>query len=163
MEEQLLQVITQETYTLTRLKSRVRILKNFLIAKIFQSQEQIDADLSAEDQKWLSALDQNTIAQINKDNVYELFTSIEKKIDSLPVIVMYLPFDAPEIEVAKYGTKARQNFGTSILLDIKYDPTLIAGCALVWKGVYKDYSIKSVLKEKHDEIMSSFRETLNRY
>ena len=40
------------------------------------------------------------------------------------------------------------------------DPRLIAGAALVWKGVYRDYSLRAKLEQKRQELLEEFRKFL---
>lgn len=77
----------------------------------------------------------------------EAFQKAEKEIREIEPLVIFLPFDLPEEKIPQLGALVRQNFGPKFLMEIKYDPSLIAGAALAWKGIYKDYSVKSKIKD----------------
>jgi len=44
-----------------------------------------------------------------------------------------------------------------LVFDFKVDPSLIGGCAFVYKGVYKDYSLRARISDNKDKIIGEFR------
>lgn len=152
----ILNIILINTYSLSQLKHRVSRLKSYLEKQIFGSTTPIDPPLL----DWIKTLPPNFLANFNKDNLQANFDEIQKKIASLEILTIYLTFDPDEQTLSLLGEQVRKNFGRIVLLDIKYDPNLIAGAALVWKGVYKDYSLRSKINERKGEILSSFQQFL---
>lgn len=154
----LLTAILKDTYTLAQLKYRVSLLKNYLLQNLFGSQQKLE--FGVKDANWLKSLPPDFYQNFNKDNVYRLLADIEKQKEGLKNLTIYLTFEPDDFTLNQIGAYARKSFGEQILLDVKYDPNLIAGCSLVWKGVYKDYSLKAQLKEKQSEILDSFKKFL---
>ncbi len=149
--DNILPAILQDTYTLSVLKHKLNILKAYLLHQFFgTSPDEKEAD-------WIKAL---PLQNISKDNVYEMFTNLEAQIAKLPTLIIYLTFEADDDSLAQIGIFARKAYLPSLLLDIKYDPNLIAGAALVWKGVYKDYSLRAKIEEKKEEISAGFKKHL---
>ncbi len=151
-----LAIILKDTFTLTQLKTRIRALKASLLNKFFGGDiEQPPADLN-----WLSSLPQSLHQQFTKDNVYKIFEDIEKAIPTLPILTIYLAFEPNENSISQIAAFARKVPFPTLLLDIKLDPNLLAGCAFVWKGVFRDYSLRAKLEEKKPEIINNFKKFL---
>lgn len=156
--DDILAIILKDTYSLTQLKRRVRALKTYLLQTFFGGAPARTID---EDTNWLKTLPQQLYQKFTKDNVYEIFSKLEQTGVKLPTLTMYLTFEPDEATLGQLGTKARTAFAsTTLLLDIKLDPRLIAGAALSWKGIYRDYSLKAKLAEKRQELSQEFRRFL---
>ncbi len=156
--DSILNTILKDTYTLSSLKHRLNILKSHLLKAFFGTQQ--NQDFEAKDSAWLNSLPPTFYQNFNKDNIYDLFSQVEKQKESLKNLTIYLTFEPDDFTVTQIGAYARRSFGDYLLLDIKYDPNLIAGAAVVWKGIYKDYSLRAQLAEKQSEILQSFKKFL---
>lgn len=156
--ENTLETILKDTYSLTSLKHRLRVLKSYLSSRIFQGESK--EEFATSDSTWLSSLSPSFFQQFSKENISEVFSELESRISKLKILTMYLSFDTDEQTLIQIGEKSRRTFGTLMVLDLKFDPNLIAGCALSWNGVYKDYSLRSKIEEKKGEILESFKKFL---
>ena len=156
--DEILNTILKDTYSLAQLKHRLMILKTNLLKTFFGGTD--NAPLLPQELNWLKSLPPNFYLQFNKDNVYDIFSALEKTVGKLPELTMYLTFEPDDQTLSQIGIYARKNFGSTLLLDIKLDPKLIAGTSLVWKGITKDYSVKSRLEEKKAEIFQGFKKFL---
>ncbi len=159
MDQEILNTLLKDTFTQTSLKHRLRILKTTLLKKIFGS-EAPNEQLSAEDLNWLNSLPASLYEKFNKDNVYQTFEQIETEVNSMPLLLVYLPFEANDQAISQVGGFIRKNFTNLSLFDIKFNPELIAGCALSWKGIYHDYSLKAKIEEKKGQILENFKKFL---
>lgn len=130
------------------------MLKSYLEQQIFSSPSPISPS------EWIKNLPENFLLQFNKDNLEAIFEEFQKSISTLETLTIYLTFDPDEQTLTNLGEHVRKTFGRIIMLDIKYDPNLIAGAALVWKGLYKDYSLRSKIEEKKAAILRSFQQFL---
>lgn len=150
--------ILKDTYTLTQLKHRLRILKSFLLDSFFAG---IKANtLPPPDLNWLKSLPPSFYQQFNKDNVYKIFADLENNIKALQPLVVYLSFETDDSSTSQIGIFARKIFGSMLLLDTKFDPNLIAGVALSFKGIYRDYSLRAKIEERKAEILEEFKKYL---
>lgn len=145
---EILAIILKDTFTYSQLNSRLRAAKAQLLKKFFGGGGDV------------SSLPQELQQQFNKDNFYQVFEALGKQIQQLPILTMYLTFEPDEITSSQIGSFARKTFGPNLLLDIKLNPALIAGCSLVWKGRLRDYSLKARLDEKKKEILENFKKFL---
>ncbi|MBI2329999.1 hypothetical protein HYU94_01270 [Candidatus Daviesbacteria bacterium] len=176
--DQTLAIILKDTYSLTQLKSRLRILKSSLLKTFFggstgstpgespstslgTSGPIFEVNILPQDLNWLKSLPENFYRQFNKDNVYKIFTELEAQIPKLPILTMYLVFEPDFMSLGQIGATVRKTFvQPTLLLDIKLNPGLIAGIALVWKGIYKDYSVKAKIEQRKEEILQGFKRFL---
>ena len=156
--DNILNTILINTYTGTQLKHRILVLKTYLEQQFFAGQTQKSLNFSTD--PWIKTLPPTLLAQFNKDNLSTIFESLQTEIQKIQPLTLYLTFDPDEQTTASIGEFARKTFGSSIILDIKYNPNLIAGASIVWKGIYKDYSLKSKIEEKKTEVLQSFKQFL---
>lgn len=159
MADEIFDIILKDTYSLSQLKHRLRILKSNLLKTFFGSESE-NIPLSAQDLDFLKSLPENFYEKFNKDNVYQKFTELDQKINTLDILTMYLPFETDEATVNQISLFARKTFRPTLILDIKLDPNLIAGTSLVWKGIMRDYSLRAKIQEKKGEILQGFKRFL---
>lgn len=155
---EILNTILKDTYTLKDLKHRLNILKSYLSQSFFGTGAIMR--LEEKDSAWLKSLPSSMGQHFNKDNISTVFAELEKGANQLKTLVIYLAFEPDQSGLALIGNYARKTFGNSLLLDIKYDPNLIAGAAFVWKGIYKDYSLRASIEQKKALILDSFKKFL---
>lgn len=154
----ILTIILRNTYSITQLKHRLSILKSHLLKSIFNSNQ--DLVLTQSESAWLSSLSKEFLTQFNKDNIYKIFEDLEKQIANLKPLIIYLTFEPDDDTLTKIGEQVRKVFGRIILLDIKYNPGLIAGASFVWNGRSKDYSLKTIIEGNKTVILDSFKKFL---
>jgi len=159
MDNNLLNIILETTYTLSQYKKRVKVLNSYLSGKFFQAIKNTE-NLNLEESKWLENLPKEFLDSFNKDNLSTLMTNLNSQIDKTPILTLYLPFEAQDEVLDQIGQKVRNTFGANFLIDIKYNPSLIAGCGLSWKGIYKDYSLHQKITERRLPILQSFKKFL---
>lgn len=153
----ILSTILKNTYSLTQLNHRINTLKSYLLQSFFRSGKQ---PLEQADLSWLKSLPASVLQKFNKDNFYQIFNQLNKQANQLKDLTIYLPLEVDDVILADIGRYARKLFGDDLVLDIKYDPTLIAGAALSWQGVYKDFSLRSTIHSKRDQISQNFKKYL---
>lgn len=94
------------------------------------------------------------LKDLTKDNYEQAFAKAREELQTIEPLNMYLAAELPEEEMAKILVRLRQDYGPKFLVEVRLDGGLIAGCALAYKGVLKDYSLRARLGEN--------RETLNK-
>lgn len=85
------------------------------------------------------------VADLQKD-----FDQEKKEIEKIRELVICSAFPLSVETTENLCRKARKLFGQELFIDVKVDPGLIGGAALVWKGRYRDYSLKAKFEEKKD-------------
>lgn len=74
------------------------------------------------------------------------FDAARATIEAIEPLYLYLACDLPQEEVTKIAQKLRKDYGKDFLIETKVQPELIGGCAMSYKGVYKDYSLKGKIQ-----------------
>lgn len=157
--DEIISAILKDTYSLAQLKHRLRILKANLLLTFFGGSEQ--DSISPADLAWLKSLPAAFYQKFTRENVYKIFSELDDAALKLNVLTLYLSFDADEGAVSQIGSYGRRTFNAPfLLLDIKKDPALIAGTAISWKGVYRDYSLRSRMALKKNELWEGFKKFL---
>ncbi len=150
----ILTTLLTNTYTVQDLRHRVRILKSHLENILFGHHTE---QLSPEDSRWIGSLPHSFTNQFNKDNVYPLFDQLEDQIKKLNPLVIYLAFEPGQEQIEKIGQWFKKNLAKLPVFEIKVDPGLLGGVALVNSGVYKDYSLRSKIQEQEETILAEFK------
>ena len=149
--------ILKNTYTTVQFNHRLKVLKFFLTAKVFGGKS---PDVPPEDLSWFNSLSKDFVSNFDADNLSTSLQSLEETFSQSPILTINISFNPDEGTISQIGEYIRQNFTTFTLLDIKYAPSIIAGAALVWKGVYKDYSLKMAIEGKKDQVLEGFKRFL---
>lgn len=160
MTNTLLEVILQDTFTKNLALKRVAALRNHLVNKLFKASESKAGKNITEDPEittWVLNLNPETLHGITASNVYKTFDNLEASIKLGEPLILYLPYELPAEEIMKIGYRLRADYGLQFLMDIQIDPNLIAGCALSYKGIYKDFSVKQKILDNKKEILAGFR------
>lgn len=163
MEEELFKSILVDTYTVRKLQKRVRVLKMYMLTKIFNSAIQpLEESEMQEEKEWFESIHFKFVSQITKDNVYQIFANLEERIKAIRLLTVYVAFEMPKDELTRFGKALREVYGPDFLFDIKFDPNVIGGAAFVWNGIYRDFSVRSMIESRKQEILSEFRTFVGR-
>lgn len=153
---QLLDIVLTNTYAIADLKNRLTILREFLEDYFFTPHEHpnlifllneffVRKDESRDEFNALNAWGYGFYSQFTKENLYQTLDSIEKSADELPTVTLFLPFAPTLYETPRLGKWLRSNVDPRSLMEVKTDISLIGGCAVSYKGIYRDYSLKYYL------------------
>lgn len=151
----ILTTILTNTYTANELRHRLIILRTYLEKKLFGNI--IPGDFSPEDLNWLNSLEENFYLKFTKENLYSNFKDLENKISGLPHLTLYLAFETGPAQIEKISEWFKKNSTTRFIFDINLDPDLLGGVAIVYNGVYKDYSLRAKIQEQSQTILTEFK------
>lgn len=158
MDLKALDLFLKNIYTKTDSLRRARILTQVLDQKLFNSSEDIAKQLNQDDLEWLNGLDKEFLESFNKQNLASQLNWLKDSINQINYLTLYIPFEMPLEEKKNIGQKLRSTYGPRFLFEIKLNPLLIGGCALVWKGIYRDYSLKNRIEQQKQPILSILKE-----
>lgn len=111
----------------------------------------------SEELEWLNSYGVQFLNLFQKETFYQSFSQIDKMVSELQTLTIYLAFSANPESEKQIGSWLRDNLSTEIVMDVKLDPSLIGGCAFIWKGVYRDYSLRSKIQTNRAQILTSFK------
>lgn len=95
-----------------------------------------------------STLREYELRKVQESDNTKLLNTWKKELVSARVLKLELAFDPNETSLKKLWSWANQNISKNIVLDITYDPSLVAGTVISWNGKYRDYSQKAQLNTK---------------
>ncbi len=158
-ELSLLEKVLQNTYTLGVLKKRVKALKQKVNIELFN----LKVDPKHQENEhiaWINSLGKDFFKVFTRDDFQQVFEELDRQISEIQPLVIYFAYEPGPSQIILIGGWLRQNLGKNFIYDIKLDYSLIGGCAFVWKGVYKDYSVKAKITQNREQILESFRNFL---
>lgn len=183
MDQELLNRLLENTYTNRSLIRRTRYIKDFVAFRLFDLTEPKRHSLSLKDQleeylltrsssllatqtleedrAWLLSLGDEFFNRFAPDTLSALFKELDQKLSQLELVVIYLAVQLPELEENRLGGWFKKNLGQRVLLEIRFDPSLIGGCALSYRGVYKDFSLRDRLSQNRKLIFNSLQSFQN--
>lgn len=161
----ILSQILASTYTSSRLTKRLRLLREYLNQSFFSKKYDFSSQsyVDKEDLEWIKNLDEQFLKQFKAESLDQTLDSLLEEAKKLPVLVIYIPVDFPDEEINRISQNVRQNLNKTILIDFKLDPTLLAGCAFVWNGVYKDYSLRKKIDANRESILAQLKGFMKSY
>lgn len=151
----LLQKMLENTYAQADIYRRLSVLRQCVEYAVFT-----ETDMSYEEEctLFLSKLENRADAiavQSWGDDVFRAFTQknigklmheLHEKVDTLPLLKLYVAVKLPEEEVAKIAKWCRKEVRQGMLLDMQVDPQVAGGCAFVWDDTHYDFSFHSRMK-----------------
>ncbi len=88
---------------------------------------------------------------IGEGNARELISDklseLKKLLDGLEIVKLNLAFEHSESTVDKIIAYLRKNLSEKIILEIHYEPNILGGVIFEFKGIYRDYTLKTKLEE----------------
>lgn len=153
-----LKTVLSNTYTKSSLMSRMILLRQFLEYQFFRPHQNSNLfylindyfsaeKISRDEFNAFTLWDYEFFNQFNRENFYARLESLEKESDLLPLVGVFLPFHPPIYEIPRLALWLRKNVSGETLMDLKFDQSLIGGCALVWRGVYHDFSLRYFIEK----------------
>lgn len=159
MTNTLFQKIIASTYTKRQLDHRLRSLKFYISNRLFApGNAQIQESVGEQELYWIVSLGEEFYAQFTKENMDKLLKEFEDEAAKIEPMTVFIAFNMPETDLEFLGQKLRTKYGQSFLLDVKHDPALIGGAAVVWKGVYQDFSLSKKIKDSQGQILERIKE-----
>lgn len=169
----LLETILTNTYTKADLEHRLGLLKEFLEFQFFKPHQNLNLTYLLNDFinekkeprdefNALFAWGFDFFNRFKEQNLYENLKEIGAQSLELPVVEMFLPIVLPIYEVPKLGNWLRENVSKNILVDLRLDPKLIGGCALAWKGTYRDFSLRFYIEKRKESVQKVIEDYLDK-
>lgn len=153
-QEEIVKEFLEDVYTKDQALEKFDLLEKFLVDKFFSSS-------SPQLPSSLKGLSDEFYNYFTREEVYQKLSSLEKTLNRLKPLIIYLAFDPPQREIRELGRFIKDRMDKDIILEIRKNPSLVAGCALVWKGRYRDFSLRKIFQEKNDKILDIFSRYLN--
>ena len=156
MEQKILDELLKDTFTLEVLRKRYQVLKGKIEGDIYHQKD--DVANPKEEDDGLDGFDNSILKDIKSSDYSKVSEYIEDFIRNLEALSIYFVFVPDEKQIKEVGTWLRGNLkNPRLIFQVKVDPALIGGCAIAYKGVYKDYSLRSRIGENKSKLIEEFR------
>lgn len=160
IEEKILDELLKDTFTLEVLRKRYQVLKRKIEGDIYHQKD--DVSNSEHEEKnsddGLDGFDKSILRDVKGSDYSKVSEYIENFIKNLEALSIYFVFVPDEKQIKEVGTWLRGNLkNPRLIFQVKVDPALIGGCAIAYKGVYKDYSLRSRIGENKSKLIEEFR------
>jgi len=161
-----LNILLASSFTKPQVIKRLSLLHDFLNYWLFASNlplEKALAEFSKKDleSKLIGSFSINFFKQFNSQNVTQLLKDLNDQVNKFQLLTITIPVFLPEHEVIRIGHYLRTNFNSKFLIELKVDPSLIAGAALTYGGNYRDYSLKAKIAENRNVIIEDVKKGLS--
>lgn len=153
----LLERIQKNTYTVGDVSRRVGILRECLETVLFSDETgsltdgciaHLQSLKSSPDVDAVIAWGAEVYESFSQSTVSEKIIALQKMVEELPVLTLYLPVPFKDAELAVVGKWCRENCDPHIVLDVRIEPEVVGGCGFVWNDVYHEFSLKSRMREQ---------------
>lgn len=167
--EELLTHFLKNTFTKKDISKRLRLLREYFEAGYFTFNESdvtkflLTKHATTDDINAFISWGDDFYASFTKDTMYDIVNTLTGMVKELPCVVVYIPYEAVPAEVIRLGTWCRSNINEAVVVDLKTDTTLLGGCAFVWKGMYRDYSLRYYMRKRREQITKIINEYVGKY
>lgn len=76
---------------------------------------------------------------------------VEESIVNMPNVSLILAFEPSEGAVERFYSKISEASGKRVILDLVYEPQIIGGAVIIFKGRYRDYSFKKIFEAEFEK------------
>jgi hypothetical protein len=155
----IIHIVLTSSFTTAELRRRLSLARSYLETRLFKPGETVPLNeyLTAQkadpsDVKIMTDWGSDFWNYFTKENTYKVLDKINAEFKKIPVIKIYVPYDADSPEMAKLGTWMRQNIDKTMLVDVRKDETTLGGCSVARNGEYRDFSLRYHLINKRSQI-----------
>lgn len=157
--KQLFQKILETTYTKRQLDRRIKTLQFYISNRLYApGNAQIQESVGEQELYWIVSLGEDFFANFTKDNMTDYLKDFVDEAEKIEPMTIFIACLLPDAEIEMLGSKLRKKYGKNFLLNVRHDPDLIGGAAVVWKGVYQDYTIRKLIRDQKEEILDKIKE-----
>ncbi|OGH31136.1 MAG: hypothetical protein A3J69_00120 [Candidatus Levybacteria bacterium RIFCSPHIGHO2_02_FULL_42_12] len=89
------------------------------------------------------------------EDIKTVLHSLRNDVQKIPTLKVTLAFEPSEKMIETLYDWAKETLGEIVLLDITYDPLIVGGVVMSWKGAYIDASLKTKLDNNLQHLASS--------
>lgn len=73
---------------------------------------------------------------------------LKERLENLKTLGLTLAFEPTEASLDKFSSFIKKNLGEDVVLDISLDKSILGGAIIVWKGRWRDFSLRRLFEEE---------------
>jgi len=132
-----------------------------MLSDAFYRQALFPSTLDSKVRFWFAEILREKIKREKNFSLAGFLKNLKEKVEKLRVLSIVIAFEPTEVGLEKLASFVKENVGGDVILEIVYNPRVIAGAILIWGGKYKDFSLRRVFEEecdkKKEEIIELFK------
>lgn len=97
----------------------------------------------------------------DQDTLRNFFEFAHRKIMETPRLQLQLAYEVNAQVLGTLYAWVKRELKSRVFLDIVVKPQILAGCIIVYQGVFRDYSLRTVLKTRAREIFKPIMEDIS--
>lgn len=106
----------------------------------------------------LFGIDMELVKEVTSGDYARLNEYVEDFMRGTQALSIYFVFVPEDAQIKEIGGWLRTNLkNPRLLFQVKVDPALIGGCAIAYKGVFKDYSLRARISDNKSKLIEEFR------
>lgn len=158
IEQKILDELLKDTFTLEVLRKRYQVLKKKIELDVYHQKDDVVDAHDKDSDKGLEGFDVSLLKEVKSSDYSKVSEYIENFIKNLEALSIYFVFVPDEAQIKEVGGWLRTSLkNPRLIFQVKVDPALIGGCAIAYKGVYKDYSLRSKISDNKVKLIEEFR------
>ena len=131
-----------------RLYSEISLVLDVLFRQQADLEKILDTKVSPQLRTYILGLLQGKpLDEALREKIAKNLAEIKNKAEGLQAITLTLAFEAQQSTIDKISAFARQLLAENIIIEINVEPSILGGAIIVFKGLYRDYSLKAKLEE----------------
>lgn len=87
----------------------------------------------------------------------EFLKELKRKVEELETVSLTLAIEPTEGFLERIGHFIEEKVGDKVILNVSFNPQIVGGVVIVYKGLYRDFSFKKIFEkhfeERRDELM----------
>ncbi len=92
---------------------------------------------------------ENNVNLKNHSELEERFSNIKERARKIPVLTIFTAVSLRHPEIAQIADWLKRNVKNKVLLNVVLDSSILGGAVLLYKGIYKDFSLISEVNKLH--------------
>jgi hypothetical protein len=156
--QEMITTILKTSYTKNDIGRRLRLLREYMEKCFFTPIQEdmtkflISQQATTDDIDTFIRWGDEFFKAFSKNTLYKFIIAMSEHMKAMPIVTLYIPYEPVPAEVIKIGKWFRMNVNEGVLMDLHTDPSLLGGCAFVWHGIYRDYSLRYYMLKKREAI-----------
>ncbi len=115
--------------------------------------EKVESTISSRTYHVLKELEAKGFINVNNPEQLSYFFQLAHKyIQQMPRLQLQIAVDLNEQMLTKVYAWVSRTVKNRVFLDIVVKPQILAGCAMVYRGVYRDFTLRTMLEEQSKAI-----------
>lgn len=169
MNRETLHLFTKETYRRSDFAYRLSLVREFFEYAFFtkraaQVSLSVVDDFVANTNKtpaeaaFLRSLPERFFSTLTQASLYDTLDDLETEYKKLDTITLTVPVLFPENDVAEIGQWVRREIRQDLVLEFTVDPSVVAGCRVVWRSRVYDFSFEHYFDKAREGVRAKLVE-----